>query len=160
MSSVNALCMNEDRADGNDHDFIVRLIAICGAKQTKHIMIANRRAIQTATNLYKRGVRHGMCRTADSSPYAGASRADSLWIVNAPSETELGVLIAMLGQDSRADGTLVVGFEVPISSDHASCLRRALVDRGFAPVCEEIDSAGRTFLVYGGQQARAHARTA
>jgi hypothetical protein len=149
MGAVNTTCTNDDCGDRNDQDFIVHLVGTRGGEQTDRIVIANRRAIQAATNLYKRGFRHVMCRTAASNLQVAGNCADSLWIINAPSERELRPLIAMFGPDLRAAGTLVVSFEVPISSSHVSCLRRALVDQGFAPVREEIDSAGRPFLLCG-----------
>jgi len=151
---------NVSHGAANVQEFVAQIIGMCHAKQTDHITVAGRRAIQTVTDLCQRGYWHVMCCTAAIGPDVDENSADSLWILNVPSETELLALVTKLGRDLRAGGTLVVGFEVPISSDHAARLRRVLVDNGFVPVRQQTDAAGRTLLVCGGQEPYAHAQAA
>ena len=101
-----------------------------------------------------------MYRTAAQGPHVAENSADSLWILNVPSEAELRTLIPKLRPDLRMGGTLVVGFDLSISSDHASRLRRVLLDMGFVPVRQQTDSVGRTLLICGRQEHCAHAQAA
>ena len=151
---------NVSHDTANVQEFVAHIIGMCHAKETDHITVAGRRAIQTVTDLCRRGYWHVMCRTGATGPDVEENSADSLWVLNVPSETELLGLVAKLGRDLRAGGTLVVGFEAPISSDHASRLRQVLVDKGFVPVCQQRDAAGRTLLVCGRQEPYAYARAA
>jgi hypothetical protein len=154
------MCASVDYGDERVRDFIAHVIGTCHARQTDHITIAGRRAIQTVIDLCRQGYLHVMCRTAAPGPHVAEDPADSLWILNVPSETELRALIATLGPDLRNGGTLVVGFEASISSDHAARLRQVLLEMGFVPVRQEIDPAARALLICGQRQPRAHARAA
>jgi hypothetical protein len=163
-SGVTSMCCarNANVSDGaaSIHEFVAQIIGMCHAKQTDHITVAGRRAIQTVTDLCRRGYCHVMCCTAAIGPDVDENSADSLWILNVPSETELLALVTKLGRDLRARGTLVVGFEVSISSDHASRLRQMLRDNGFVPVRQQTDAARRTLLVCSRREPYAHAQAA
>jgi hypothetical protein len=160
MSSASNLSARVNYTAENVQEFVAHVIGLCHAKQTDHITVAGRRGIQTVIDLCRRGYLHVMCRTAAPAPHVEENSADSLWVLNVPSETELLALVAKLGRDLRAGGTLVVGFEVPISSDHASRLRRVLLDKGFVPVRQQTDAAGRMLLICGRQESCAHGQAA
>jgi hypothetical protein len=158
MSSVGTMYASVNYGDKNVPEFVAHLIGTSHADRTDHITIAGRRAIQAVIDLCRRGYLHVMCRTAAQGPHVAENSTDSLWILNVPSETELRTLVAKLGPDLRVGGTLVVGFELSISSDHASRLRRVLLDMGFVPVRQQTDSAGRTHLICGRQERCTHAQ--
>jgi hypothetical protein len=63
-----------------------------------------------------------MCCTAAIGPDVEENSTDSVWFLNGPCETELLALVTKLGRDLRVGGTRL-GFEILISSDHASSLR-------------------------------------
>jgi hypothetical protein len=119
---------NANVSDGaaSIHEFVAQIIGMCHAKQTDHITVAGRRAIQTVTDLCRRGYWHVMCCTAAIGP------------------DELLALLTKLGRDLRVGDTRL-GFEVPISSDHASSLRRVLLDNAFVPVRQQIGVERRLF---------------
>jgi hypothetical protein len=137
--------------DTDVREFVAQLIGMCHVKHTDHIMIAGRRAIQTVLDLCRRGYLNVMCRGSAPGPHVADDSADSLWILNVPSEAELRSLITKCGRDLRMGGTLVVGFEVAISPTHASCLKRVLLDNGFVPLRQQTDASGRTLLICGRQ---------
>src|ERR1700680_699894 len=120
--------------DMDVREFVAQLIGRCQAKHKDHIIIAGRRTIQTVIDLCRRGYLNVMCRSSAPGPHVTDDSADSLWILNVPSETELRALVAKFGRDLRMGGMLVVGFEIPISSDHASRLRKVLLGEGFTPL--------------------------
>ena len=62
-----------------------------------------------------------MCCMAAIGPDVDENSTDFLWFLNGPCETELLALVRKLGRDLRVGGTRL-GFEVLISSDHASSL--------------------------------------
>jgi hypothetical protein len=146
MSNAGHMSATVNYGDTDVREFVAQLIGTCNAKHTDHIMIAGRRAIQTVIDLCRRGYLNVVCRGSAPGPHVADDSADTLWILNVPSEAELRSLIIKCGRDLRMGGTLVVGFEVPISSAHISCLKRALFDHGFVPLRQQTDSAGRTLL--------------
>ena len=160
MRSAGNMCASVNYCDENLREFVAYVIGTCHAERTDHLTVAGRRAIQTVLDLCHRGYLHVMYRTAAPAPHVAENLADYLWILNVPSETELRTLIAKLGPDLRMGGTLVVGFEVSISSRHASRLRQVLLDQGFVPVQQQIDPAGRTLLICGRQEPCAQAQAA
>lgn len=140
--------------------FVEHLIEACDAKPTDQITVAGRRAIQTVVNLCQRDYRCVTCRTAAAGPHVGENDADSLWILNVPSESELISLVATLGHDLRKGGVLVVGFEAPISREHASRLSRVLQDAGLDSIRQDTDGAGRAQVICGNLNSCPHARAA
>jgi hypothetical protein len=152
MSNVGQMSATANYGDTDVREFVAQLIGMCHAKHTDHIVIAGRRAIQTVIDLCRRGYVNVMCRSSGPGPHVADDSADTLWILNVPSEAELRLLIVKCGRDLRMGGTLIVGFEVPISSAHASCLKHALLDHGFVPVRQQTDPAGRTLLICGRQE--------
>jgi hypothetical protein len=160
MSAAGQISASANFSDTDVREFVAQLIGTCHAKHTDHIMIAGRRAIQTVVDLCRRGYLNVMCRSSAPGPHIADDSADSLWILNVPSETELRTLIAKFGRDLRMGGTLVVGFEVPISSVHASCLKRVLFDNGFVLLRQQSDPSGRTFLICGRHEPYAQAQVA
>jgi hypothetical protein len=155
-ASVNCI----DCVDIDVREFVAQLIGTCHAKHTDHIMIAGRRAIQAVIDLCRRGYLNVMCRSSAPGPHVADDSADSLWILNVPSETELRALVAKFGRDLRMGGMLVVGFEIPISSDHASRLRKVLLGEGFTPLRQQTDSSGRTLLICGRHEPHPYAQAA
>jgi hypothetical protein len=160
MSNAGQMSASVNCVDMDVREFVAQLIGTCHANHKDHIMIAGRRTIQTVIDLCRRGYLNVMCRSSAPGPHVKDDSADSLWILNVPSEAELRVLIAKFGRDLRIGGTLVVGFEVPISSPHASCLKRVLLESGFVPLRQQTDPSGRTLLICGRQGPPAHAQAA
>jgi hypothetical protein len=160
MSSAGTTFASLGYRNGQIDEFVLHVIRMCNADKADHITIAGRRAIQTVLDLCRRGYMHVMCRTAAPGPRGCETCADSLWILNVPSETELRGLIAQLGPDLRKGGTLVVGFEVSVSSKHAARIKQVLFEMGFAPARQQKDKHGRTRIICGRQEPRAHAQAA
>ena len=160
MRSGDTMCASLSTDDRQIRDFVPHVIRMCHADKTDHITIAGRRAIQTVLDLCRRGFMHVMCRTASPGPHGSENSADSLWILNVPSETELGAHIVELAPNLRKGGSLIVGFEVSISSDHAARLKQVLLNMDFVTVQQQKDKHGRTLLICGRQEPRAHAQAA
>jgi hypothetical protein len=160
MGSADAMYASSSYGEKQIGEFVAHVIRMCHANKTDHITIAGRRAIQTVLNLCRRGYMHVMCRTVAPGPHGCEKSADSLWILNVPSETELRGLISELRPDLRKGGTLVVGFEVSISSDHAGRIKQVLLDMGFLPVRQQKDKHGRTLLICGRQEPQTQAQAA
>lgn len=145
------MCASLSTGDRQIGKFVPHVIKMCHADKTDHITIAGRRAIQTVLDLCRRGYMHVKCRTAAPGPHGSENCADSLWILNVPSETELRTHIAELAPELRKGGTLIVGFEVSISSDHAARLKQVLLIMGFVAVQQQKDKHGRTLLIAAGK---------
>jgi hypothetical protein len=160
MRSGDTMCASLSTGDRQVAEFVPHVIRMCHADKTDHITIAGRRAIQTVLDLCRRGYMHVMCRTATPGPHCSENSADSLWILNVPSETELRTHIVELAPNLRKGGSLIVGFEVSISSDHAARLKRVLLSSGFLTVQQQKDKHGRTLLICGRQEPRAQAQAA
>jgi hypothetical protein len=138
---------NVNGGDAHVHAFVAHALGTCGAKGTDHIVVAGRRAIQSVLDLCRRGYRHVTCNTPAPGPHCADDRADSLWILNVPSETELLSFVATHSHDLRAGGTLVIGYETAISPAHIARLERVLLDKGFVTERQRTVAAGRTLLV-------------
>ena len=147
MDSVATLRASVNCVDESAQSFVMQLIGTCGTKHEDHITVTGRRAIQAVMHLCQMGYRHVLLRSETPGPHVAENVTDCLWVLNVQSETELQTLVRNCGADLRTGGTLTIGFEAPISPEHASRLSRVLFAIGYPVVKRDMGPGSRTFLI-------------
>ena len=146
MGSENAvLSMHEEDKLGR---LVERLIHLTGVGPADRITVAGRKTLSVFVGLCERRFLHASCRTAAAGPHVTGNDADSLWIFNVATESQLLALVETLGRDVRPGGTVAIDLSALAPKTLPFRLRHVLAQSGFMPAQQKalmID--GDVFLV-------------